>query len=141
MNTAQTKEKIEVRVFMTSVRANYEAIGIFDGKGITILKNSIVSPTVTHERLDAEKRAAMLTPGGALKEDTYFKPPSAAALFVSGRSANGWVEWKTVSGETLQCVRENAGTGSKRSNADNRPLPAPRVGSYCNRTRDPDPME
>ena len=46
MNTAQTKEKIEVRVFMTSVRANYEAIGIFDGKGITILKNSIVSPTV-----------------------------------------------------------------------------------------------
>ena len=106
MRAAQTKEKVELRVFMTSARANYDAIGVFDGKGITILKNSIVSPTVTHERLDADKRAEMLTEGGALKEDTYFKSPSAAALFVCGRSANGWVEWKTVSGETLQSVRE-----------------------------------
>lgn len=106
MSTTQTKEKVELRVFMTSVRANYDAIGIFDGKGITILKNSIVSPTVTHDRLDEDKRAAMLTPDGALKEDTYFRSPSAAALFVCGRSANGWVEWKTISGETLQSVRE-----------------------------------
>lgn len=106
MATAQTKEKVELRVFMASARANYDAIGIFDGKGITILKNSIVSPTVTHDRLDEDKRAAMLTPDGALKEDTYFKSPSAAALFVCGRSANGWVEWKTISGETLQSVRE-----------------------------------
>lgn len=106
MSATQTKEKVELRVFMTSVRANYDAIGIFDGKGITILKNSVVSPTVTHNRLDSNKRAALLTPDGALKEDTYFKSPSAAALFVCGRSANGWVEWKTVSGETLQSVRE-----------------------------------
>ena len=73
MAVTQTKEKVELRVFMTSVRANYDAIGIFDGKGITILKNSIVSPTVTHNRLDTDKRAALLTPGGALKEDTYLK--------------------------------------------------------------------
>ena len=110
MNATQTQKKLELRVFMSSTRANYDAIGIFDGTGITVLKNSIVSPSVTHERLDANKRATMLTPDGALKEDTYFKSPSAAALFVCGRSANGWVEWKTVFGETLQCVRENATT-------------------------------
>lgn len=106
MSATQTKEKVGLRVFMTSARANYDAIGIFDGKGITILKNSIVSPTVTYDRVDTGKRAALLTPNGALKEDTYFKSPTAAALFVCGRSANGWVEWKTVSGEALQSVRE-----------------------------------
>ena len=105
MNATQTKEKVEMRVFMTSVRANYDAIGIFDGTGITVLKNSIVSPSVTHERLDADRRAALLTSDSVLKEDIYFKSPSAAALFVCGRSANGWVEWKTAHGEALQSVR------------------------------------
>lgn len=106
MSATQTKERVELQVFMTSVSANYDAIGIFDGKGITLLKNSIVSPTVTHDRLDADKRAALLTSSGALKEDTYFKSPSAAALFVCGHSTNGWTEWKTASGEALQSVRE-----------------------------------
>lgn len=106
MNATQTKQKVEIRVYMSSVRANYGAVGIFDGNGITVLKNSIVSPTVTHERLDGDSRTVRLTPDGVLKEDTYFKSPSAAAVFVCGHSANGWVEWKTISGETLQNLRD-----------------------------------
>lgn len=108
MNATQTKGKLELRVFMTSAKANYDAIGIFDGKGITVLKDSLVSPTVTHVRTNVNKRAQLLTPAGALREDTYFASPSAAAVFVSGRSANGWEEWKTLSGQTLQDVRDAA---------------------------------
>ena len=105
MNAITTKDKLALRVFMTSKAANYDAIGIFDGKGIMVLKNSIVSPTVTYARLDKERRAALLAATGTLKEDTYFKSPTAAAVFVCGRSANGWVEWKTNSGEMLQTLR------------------------------------
>lgn len=35
------------------------------------------------------------------KKDYLFKSPNAAAVAVTGRSANGWVEWKTASGRTL----------------------------------------
>ena len=40
--------------------------------------------------------------------DTLFTSPSMAAGAVLGRSANGWVEWKTAQGQTLD--------GAKRQN-------------------------
>lgn len=33
--------------------------------------------------------------------DTLFSSPSMAAIAVLGRSANGWMEWKTEQGQTL----------------------------------------
>jgi hypothetical protein len=37
--------------------------------------------------------------------DHLFSSPSTAAMAVMGRSANGWVEWKTASGKTLDEVK------------------------------------
>ena len=37
--------------------------------------------------------------------DHLFSSPSNAAMAVMGRSANGWVEWKTASGKTLDEVK------------------------------------
>jgi hypothetical protein len=37
--------------------------------------------------------------------DHLFSSPSKAAMAVMGRSANGWVEWKTASGKTLDEVK------------------------------------
>lgn len=34
-------------------------------------------------------------------KDHLFTSPSAAAVALLGRTANGWVEWKTESGQTL----------------------------------------
>jgi hypothetical protein len=34
-----------------------------------------------------------------------FTSPSLAACSVMGRSANGWLEWKTPQGQTLDAVK------------------------------------
>lgn len=39
-------------------------------------------------------------------EDCIFSSPSAAAKFILGRSANGWSEWKTYEGDTLDNFRD-----------------------------------
>lgn len=38
---------------------------------------------------------------GILQEDKLFKSPSYAASFVSGSSANGKTEWRTIEGKSL----------------------------------------
>ena len=40
--------------------------------------------------------------------DHLFSSPSMAAMAVMGRSANGWVEWKTMDGRTLDAVKRQA---------------------------------
>ena len=40
--------------------------------------------------------------------DHLFASPSMAAMAVMGRSANGWVEWKTPQGQTLDEVKRQA---------------------------------
>ena len=41
------------------------------------------------------------SPYYTLTTDYLFNSPSAAAVFILGRSANGWTEWKTKEGRTL----------------------------------------
>ena len=41
------------------------------------------------------------------QEDMIFKSPSAAAMFVVGRSSNGRSEWKTKSGASLNDYEKN----------------------------------
>jgi predicted GIY-YIG superfamily endonuclease len=38
-------------------------------------------------------------------KDHLFKTPSAASYVVLGRSSNGWVDWKSAAGETLDAVK------------------------------------
>ena len=42
--------------------------------------------------------------GFVMKRDALCDSPSAAASFVLGRSANGWLEWKDESTRTLKEV-------------------------------------
>ncbi|PJC12824.1 MAG: hypothetical protein CO066_09025, partial [Comamonadaceae bacterium CG_4_9_14_0_8_um_filter_60_18] len=37
--------------------------------------------------------------------DHLFASPSMAAIAVMGRSANGWLEWKTEQGQTLDVAK------------------------------------
>lgn len=40
--------------------------------------------------------------------DHLFASPSMAAIAVIGRSANGWLEWKTSQGQTLDAVKRQS---------------------------------
>ncbi|WP_194944577.1 GIY-YIG nuclease family protein [Limnohabitans sp. 2KL-3] len=44
--------------------------------------------------------------------DHLFSSPSTAAMAVMGRSANGWVEWKTAAGKTLDEVKRQGVIGT-----------------------------
>lgn len=54
------------------------------------------------------RRKAEVDENGVLQEDAFFNSPSYAAMFVLGRSANGWTEWKTADGKTLKELESNS---------------------------------
>lgn len=96
-----------ILVIMRSYKCNYYAKGYFDGKGLTVLKDSTVNRDVKESAKNriATARALYLDEKYRVIKDVYFKTPSAASNFVAGRSANGWDEWVTPEGEKLQKYR------------------------------------
>ena len=98
-----------ILVIMHSYKCNYYAKGYFDGKGLTVLKDSTVNKDVKEsaKKRIAAARALYLDEKYRLIKDVYFKTPSAASNFVAGRSANGWDEWVTPDGEKLQKYRNS----------------------------------
>lgn len=107
MGDSGKKETMALQVFMSSERSNYSAAGIFDGTGITVLKGSSVSAKVRVAQLDIEKRKQLLTEDMLLIRDIRFPTPDVAAMFVAGRAASGWLEWRTESGEPLSRAKEH----------------------------------
>ena len=56
----------------------------------------------------------VMTPQNGLSvftRDHLFSSPSTAAMALMGRSANGWVEWKSPQGKTLDEVKRQSVTG------------------------------
>jgi hypothetical protein len=47
-----------------------------------------------------------------LPRDHLFASPSMAAVALQGRSANGWLEWKSPQGKTLDEVKRQSVTGA-----------------------------
>lgn len=90
------------------------AYGTYDSTGnqFLILKDSILSLEVSSSyrytasdyqrqkfiKLNCVKKSF----GFVMKRDALCDSPSAAACFVLGRSANGWLEWKDESNKTLK---------------------------------------
>lgn len=107
-----------------------DGVGEYTTEGFVVHKGSKgraeIVPSIqgtSHERM----RSQLITEG-ALTEiagsagsllvftrDHLFSSPSTAAMAVMGRSANGWVEWKTASGKTLDEVKRQ---GVISTNAD-----------------------
>lgn len=93
-----------------------QAYGTYDsaGKQFLIMKDSILSLEVSSSyrytasdyqrqkfiKLNCVKKSN----GFVMKRDALCDSPSAAASFVLGRSANGWLEWKDESNRTLKDV-------------------------------------
>lgn len=88
-----------------------EAEGEYQDDGFVVYKGSIAdieltptaSSTVQNLRNDLLETKVLLPKDGVLvfQDDHLFNSPSAAAAQVLGRNANGWREWKTQIGKTL----------------------------------------
>ena len=107
-----------------------DGVGEYTTEGFVVHKGSKgraeIVPSIqgtSHERT----RSQLITEGvlteiagsaGSLlvfTRDHLFSSPSTAAMAVMGRSANGWIEWKTASGKTLDEVKRQGVIGT---NAD-----------------------
>lgn len=94
---------MNVKVFWKCKRSDaYDAKGVFDGIGLTVLTGSKINPLVSTTETNRNKYYSYIDSDFILTKDVFFKSPSAAAKFVSGRSANGWVEWKDENGNALE---------------------------------------
>ena len=76
-------------------------------EGFVVLADSYIKENVSDSLSDGYKNlrrkyADRINKDWKLQDDTLFSSPSAAATFVLGRNANGFVEWKTADGKTLK---------------------------------------
>lgn len=88
-----------------------DAIGFYSSEGFTVLKGSIIAPTMVPSFNWKEKRVAMLQEYTIVEgekfvmtSDKTFSSPSTAADFCVGSSNNGWLVWKDTDGNTLDFV-------------------------------------
>lgn len=96
-----------MRVKMKSAKNGYDAQGLFDGKGVTILAGSRVNIDLNQISPPLiELRRFYVDSDGVVQNNLYLESPSTAARFVIGRAANGWVEWKFENGENLDAYRK-----------------------------------
>lgn len=86
----------------------YEANAIFENGTIVVLKGSRIntrnskgykpSPKIASMRNDS----SLIDADGYLKENIVFETLSTAATFVTGRTANGMIVWKTEDGKYVR---------------------------------------
>ena len=92
-----------------------DAQGYYDDDGFVILAGSLIRkaqtpsapPFVTRLKenlLGSGKLIAVNDKSYKLTENQIFKTPSGASALVSGRSTNGWIEWKNEAGQTLDSI-------------------------------------
>lgn len=97
-----------------------DAKGVYSSDGLTVFKGSMCAqkPTNKASPQSLHARRSKLIEDGTLvmksgvpvfARDTLFNAPSTAAMIVMFRNANGWVEWKTKNGTTLNDATGRSG--------------------------------
>lgn len=104
------EEPTDSLVFHTK-RNGIKGIGTYDkdtGSFRVLAGSQIDMSRPIIKNAHASEERARLFPGeggvATLAEDVVFPAPSAAAVFVIGGSANGWIEWVDDNGNTLNDV-------------------------------------
>jgi hypothetical protein len=119
----KTAKKQSQTTFYIKAARGADAQGEPTSDGFVVFKNSYVSTTTVHSLLESFKslRNRLIETGIVKKdgdnlvfsEDYVFSSPSAAAIIVMGRTANGLTEWKLSDGTTL---KEYESDGKKDKN-------------------------
>ena len=95
-----------------------DARGLYTPEGFVVLKGSVgrKGNVPSLAGTSDERFRAKLVESGVMREDGdrvvfekdhLFGSPSMAAIAVLGRTANGWLEWKTSDGRTLDAVERS----------------------------------
>lgn len=80
---------------------------VLDGTRITPYETRGCPTNVIASRRDATKGQSLID--NEVVKPIFFRSPSAASGFVLGRASNGWDEWRTSNGVTLdERTRTNA---------------------------------
>jgi hypothetical protein len=82
-------------VVLKGSTARLEVVGSFSGTSGERLRNVLINEGVMKSNND----------GFELTRNYLFASPSAASDVLTGRNSNGWVEWKTMDGRTLDAVK------------------------------------
>jgi hypothetical protein len=111
----KTAAKGDEEVFFLKA-ANTDARGLYTPEGFVVLMGSTGRkanvPSIigtSDERLRNKLLEAGVMEGSGehvvFKKDHLFKSPSSAAIALTGRTANGWREWKNADGVTLDKLK------------------------------------
>jgi hypothetical protein len=93
--------------------------GLYTTEGFVVLKGSIgrksnmqglIGHAYEQLRLKLLKSGVVQEQGDNIifAKDHLFKKPSPAAVALMGRTANGWLEWKSAEGKTLDALKRQA---------------------------------
>jgi hypothetical protein len=92
---------------------------MYTQEGFVVLKGSVgrkdnVPSIIGHSgerlrlRLQESGTTQIMGDSVIFTRDHLFRSPSMAALSLMGRTANGWLEWKTKDGKTLDAVKRQS---------------------------------
>lgn len=106
-NAKQTLNEANI---LHTTRKGIKAFGIYDGEKFEVLDGSEIdfSKAVYHDKYNLQRQKLLSKGEISLVDNKYilnvtleFNSPSGASDFILGGSTNGWVEWKTTEGKTL----------------------------------------
>lgn len=102
-----------MKVYLKKVKHNVNAIGEYDenNNSLTVLSGSLISADISYtekfrgSKSIESKRESVLIRNNILQEDVFFKSPSTAGNFVTGRSTDGLTAWKDENGRSIKEIR------------------------------------
>ena len=112
--TRATGDEVELFFTRTIKKINFtvEASAKQTAEGFVVLKGSSIAPSSgTDSTISAgnlKKRRECKIIDNILQEDVLFNSPSSAAEFITGKSCNGWISWKTKDGKTLHDLEKQS---------------------------------
>ncbi|HEY0075703.1 MAG TPA: DUF4357 domain-containing protein, partial [Abditibacteriaceae bacterium] len=120
----QTIESSEVPLFLLRGPDGADAKAEFKNGSLVILTDSFVRHTTVSSCPESvlKLRQELLNSGVLIQQQGRISfsrayattTPSAAAGIVLGRAANGWIEWKTAQGQTLEGYKQNLAASAHR---------------------------
>lgn len=106
-SSAESTKSLEI---LHATRNGIEGLGVFSGDKFDVIEGSEVNMNKpTHLNRYNKLREELYNSGGIVKEGTKyilkvaltFNTPSGASDFILGGSTNGWNEWKSADGKTI----------------------------------------
>ena len=98
-------------VVLKSKHGTHYATGKYDGSELIVLKGSKINqidsfPKMPRDIRNLRNNSEIVSPNGVVLQNVVFSSPSAAAVFVTGRSSNGYIAWRIEDKVSLKEYRK-----------------------------------